>query len=191
MGDVIDPDGIEDQGIILLRRPIGPVSTLAAVPSTYRRAVDAIADQFAQGPDHHDDGAFDDEITKDPPLAHLDSAGIWDSIWQWMFGNLHYERLLGTIDFQHGHDPTIQYWEDFLSSLAFQADLEKREELFMSIPLADHIHRLSTYGPRVTICADSSPRTSSSPDPVLSPPDGLEKLWVVNIVPRKFPYNTW
>ena len=57
-----------------------------------------------------------------------------------MFDNLSYEILLDRIDFQYDHDPKIQYWEDFLSSLTFQADLDKQEELFMSIPLVEHLH---------------------------------------------------
>lgn len=172
-------------------RPIGPVSIQSRGPSTYGRAIDAIADRYAQIPDRqpgpdHDGEASDEETTEDPPpLVLLDSAGIWDSIRKWMFGELIYETLLDTIDFQYDHDPKIQYWEDFLSTLAFQADLEKREELFMSIPLAEHVRRLSNYRSRDVIHSDPSPRASPSPAHEHSPRDGLEKMWVVNIVPRK------
>ncbi|KAI9573726.1 hypothetical protein HD554DRAFT_2035460 [Boletus coccyginus] len=191
VGDFVDPDDDEDLGLALPRphRPIGPVSIQSWRPSTYRRAIDAIADHYAQIPDHqpgpnHNGEASDEETTKDPPpLMLLDSAGIWDSIRKWMFGKLIYETLLDTIDFQYDHDPKIQYWKDFLSTLVFQVDLEKREELFMSISLAEHVCRLSNYQSRNVIHSDPSPRASPLPAYKLSPHDGLEKMWIVNIVP--------
>ena len=112
-----------------------PVSIRSVGPSTFKRTVDAIADQYA----HNNDEGSAEETAEASSLMILDPIGIWDSIWEWMFDDLSYESLLDRIDFQYDHDPKIQYWEDFLSSLTFQADLDKREELFMSIPLAEHL----------------------------------------------------
>ena len=179
--DFIDPDDDEDRGVTLPHRAIAPVSIWFAGPSTFKRAVDAIADWYA----HNDDKGSAEETAKASSLAILDPIGIWDSILEWMFDDLSYESLLDRIDFQYDHDLKIQYWEDFLSSLTFQADLDKREELFMSILLTEHLHRLSNYQSRVANLPDS-PHTSPSPADILPPPDGMEKMWIVSIVPRTF-----
>jgi hypothetical protein len=101
-----------------------------------------------------------------------------------MFNDLSYETLLDRIDFQYDHDWKIQYWEDFLSSLTFQPDVDKREEFFMSSPLVEHLRWLSNYQSRDS----DSPHITSQAD-VLSPPDGMEKMWIVSIVPRVFLHN--
>ena len=149
-----------------------------------------IADWYAHNLDwqtdpHHNDKGSAEETAEASSLALLDPIGIWGSIQKWIFDDLSYEILLDRIDFQYNHNRKIQYWEDFLSSLTFQADLDKQEELFMLIPLAEHLHWVSNYRSHVTNPLDP-PHTSPSPADVLPPPDGMEKMWIVSIVPRTF-----
>jgi hypothetical protein len=139
--DFIDIEDDEDRGATLTPRAIVPESTES---STFEHAVNAIADQYAYSPDrqigpHHDDEGSAEETVEASPLMLLDPIGIWGSISEWMCNDLSYETLLDRIDFQYNHDPKIQYWEDFLSSLTFQPDLDKREEFFMSSLLAEHL----------------------------------------------------
>ena len=192
--DFIDADN-EDWGVTLPPRVIAPVSVWSAGPSTFEHAVSAIADWYAHNPDrqtgpHHDDEGSAEETAEASSLTLLDPIRIWGSIREWMFDDLSYEILLDRIDFQYDHNPKIQYWEDFLSSLTFQADLDKQEELFMLIPLAKHLHRVSNYWSRVTNPSDS-PHASPSPADVLPPPDGMEKMWIISIVPRTFLHNAY
>ena len=58
----------------------------------------------------------------------------------------------------------------------------------MSIPLAEHLYRVSNYQSHVTNPSNPPP-TSPSPADVLPPPDGMEKMWIISIVPRTFLHN--
>ena len=60
----------------------------------------------------------------------------------------------------------------------------------MLIPLAEHLHRVSNYWSHVTNPSDP-PHTSPSPADVLPPPDGMEKIWIVSIVPHMFLHNVY
>ena len=164
--DFINTDN-EDWGVTLPPQVIAHVSIWSVGPSTFECTVSVIADRYAHNPDwqtgpHHDDEGSAEETAEALSLALLDPIGIWDSIWEWMFDNLSYDILLNRIHFQYDNDPKIQYWEDFLLSLTFQADLDKREELFMLIPLAEHLHRVSNYQSRITNPSDP-PHTPHQP----------------------------
>jgi len=125
------------------------------------------------------------EETTEALLTLLDSIGIWSSIWEWIFNDLSYEVLLDRIDFQYDHNLKIQYWEEFLLSITFQADLDRWKELFMLISLMEHLHILSNYRSHVTNHSDL-PHTSPLPADVLPPLEGMEKIWIVSIVPHMF-----
>ena len=70
----------------------------SAGPSTFERAISAIADRYAHNPNrqtgpHHDDEGSAEETAEASSLALLDPIGIWGSIREWMFDDLSYEIL--------------------------------------------------------------------------------------------------
>lgn len=122
----------------------------------------------------------------DEGMKLLDEPGIWGAIQEWLYGTLNYPTLLELINFQYDHHPKIQYWEEFLSRLAFIQLLDKRKSLFHSISLADHLARISAYRSPPEISSNlshfSPPPTTGLP--VVEARECMD-VWAVNILPRK------
>jgi ribosomal protein L21E len=129
-----------------------------------------------------EDGVDEDE---DEDMVILDTAGIWEIIRDWIAGTLHYETLLRHIDFQYEKYAELQYWEDFISDLAFESSVEKREAHFNSITLDQHRHSLSQYPPPAIPLQMSSPSPLQSPARISTPLDSAEvvSMWTVKILP--------
>ena len=70
-----------------------------------------------------------DEETKeeeeDTDFEVLDNIGLWTAVGDWLSGVLNFETLMCKLDFQHGKSAKIAYWEDLVSELAFEYDLNK------------------------------------------------------------------
>lgn len=127
------------------------------------------------------DSGSDDEV-----FEVLDTAGVWNLISDWMDGSVNYEILMRNIDFQRDKYPNIQYWEDVLSALAFEQDLDKREALFKSVSFEDHCRQLAGYQPL-------PPQIIPAPQPSLSPrlsspsrPSLTLRQFLVRISPRMY-----
>ncbi|KAH0826000.1 hypothetical protein J3R83DRAFT_7469 [Lanmaoa asiatica] len=189
-----------------------PVSERAG-PSTYLTAVDRIANRFLPSTLNDLDDLDDEEYNRqldhyagrdDPGEgeeeesdAHqvLEPTEIWNSIRDWTLGTQDYYMLVELIDYQYDFDPKIQYWEDFLSKLAFLEDLDKRAEYFRSISLEGHLRRLVDYQPLLAArktppaiqlplaipqVEETTPRVDETP---------RDAVWAVKVVPRKFALN--
>lgn len=187
-----------------------PVSQNAG-PSTYHNAVDSITRRFmpssladlddAEYYRRHDefygmdsnDEEDDEERDENSNMKVLDALGIWGAIQEWMFGTMNYPSLLELIAFQYDFDSKIQYWEDFLSRLTYVNNLAERESLFRSIPLAEHLSRISNYRvsaeDRVDLPSVDLPSVGVQPAPEPYITEAEEARWAVNIVPRK--YFSW
>jgi hypothetical protein len=89
------------------------------------------------------------------------------------------------MDFQYEKYAALQYWEDFISDLAFESSMEKREAHFSSIMLDQHRHLLLQHTAPVFPLQRSSPSPLQSPARISSPLDSAEvvSMWAVKIVP--------
>ncbi|KAG6370385.1 hypothetical protein JVT61DRAFT_12106 [Boletus reticuloceps] len=174
--------------------------------SAYTKAINGITKHcLLSNPDVLDDDEYDAQ------LAHLaghgrihrvlDDAQIWESIRDWLLGALSYDVLVDLIDFQYGSNLKIQYWEDFLSKLAFFEDLDKRDEVFNGISLSDHLRQLADYQSQLTrqtgslaslqTLEDALP--SSCPHQMFEDTPG-DAAWAVKIAPRssvEYIVSTW
>lgn len=187
------------RGVVSQMR-VHPVSEPAG-PSTYIKAVDSIAECFLPSIlDDLDDDEYNrqldhfagcdalgegDELEEESDVRQvLEPAEIWNSIHDWILGTQDYYMLVETIDYQYDFNPKIQYWEDFLSQLAFLEDLDRRHEYFKSISLADHLRQLAEYN---TSTARDTPPLSQAPLATAYVEETLkDAAWVVKVVPRKF-----
>ncbi|KIJ09726.1 hypothetical protein PAXINDRAFT_17203 [Paxillus involutus ATCC 200175] len=132
-----------------------PDGTIEDGPVTLSRALDyldAIAERFEDSTgDRSEDLVSDDEDT-----IVLDTTGIWEMIRDWI------------TDFQYGKYPKIQYWEDFISDLAF-----------------NRVDELAHYVYPVILRPVSAPPPLPSVSPA-SPPsqdETVTKMWFVRIIP--------
>jgi hypothetical protein len=197
----------QDAGIALRHRKTLPTRTYPALEhagtSRYLEAVDAIASRYMPASvrdlddDEYDrrldqfygighDGDHDEEPIDNAHLKILDAVGIWEAIRAWMLGTMDYPTLLELIDFQYDANPKIQYWEDFISKLTFIDNLDKREELFLTTSLADHLALVANYHPLAEGAYD---HPHAPPSPTLSPENDSTEcttLWAVTIIPRKY-----
>ncbi|KAF8834258.1 hypothetical protein BDN67DRAFT_985458 [Paxillus ammoniavirescens] len=161
------PDGtIED----------GPIPS-TAWPSHYTRVVDTIAQRFEDSMGDRSE----DSISEDEDTTVLDTTGIWEMIRDWLSSTLLYEKLMRHIDFQYGKYLNIQYWEDFVSDLAFKG-VDERQGLFKSIVLDKHRRRLAHYVspvvPRPTITRlPALTRRNSHEDVVSSSASYIASMW--------------
>ena len=173
-----------------------------AGPSTYLRAIDSIAEHFLPSAldnldneeynrqlDHYigrDALGEEDNLEESGVRQVLVPTKIHNSIHNWILGSQDYYMLVETIDYQYDFNPKIQYWEDFLSRLAFFNDLDKQDEYFMSVSLADHLHQLADYQP---LSSSTSEPTLVFQDPLIAPcaeQTPRDSAWVVKVVPCKF-----
>ena len=133
---------------------------------------------------------------EDTNFEALDDIGLWKTVGDWLSSALNFETLMHKLDFQHGKSAKIGYWEDLVSELAFEYDLNKREEKLKAILLPEHHRRLSAYN-SVSILSLKSPspprsslRPSTSPSTSLNVaeqvPPGPIKIWSVKIVSSEF-----
>ena len=134
---------------------------------------------------------------EDTNFEALDDIGLWKTVGDWLSSALNFETLMCKLDFQHGKSAKIGYWEDLVSELAFEYDLNKREEKFKVISLLEHHRRLSAYN-SVSVLKSPSPLRSSlrpSTSPSTSSnvaeqvPPGPIKIWSVKIVPGEFHFR--
>jgi hypothetical protein len=180
------PDGMIEDGPVTLSRALDYRHIYqmpsTAGPSHYTQVVDAIAEHFEDSMgDRSEDLISDDEDT-----IVLDTTGIWEMIRDWITVTLLYERLMRHIDFQYGKYPKIQYWEDFVSDLAFNG-VDEQQALFRPIVLDEHRHRLAHYVYLVVPHPTSAPPPLPSVSPA-SPPsqdETVTKMWFVRIIPGK------
>lgn len=145
--------------------------------------IDAISQRFDVDYELEDE----EDAEEDSDLEVLDDIGIWKAISNWLRGALNFDILMKKLDFQHGKHTKIGYWEHFVSELAFEKDLDKREEKFNAISLPEHHRRLTAYEPSSAVRrALSRESTPSSPQP--SPSSVAEQvlLWFVRIAPGEF-----
>lgn len=160
-------------------------SVPAADPSRYAQAINAISQQYESGGVEDEEGEGD-EVT-DEGLEVLDDIGLWEAVGDWLSGALNFEYLMRMLDFQHGKYTKIGYWENLVSELAFEHNLDKREQNFKAISLVEHHRRLTTYGRTAVLPSKSpmslmpEPRSLSRP----STPSNSIQLWSVRIVPGK------
>jgi hypothetical protein len=162
----------------------------------YGLTIQAIAQRYGiegegEGDDNdneQDQGEYEDE---DEDLVEMNDEEIWAMIQEWTNGTLTHEALIRHIDFQYGKHAKIQYWEDVISTLTREAPPVSREEMFNSMPMEEHIRRLSGYQlpPFVSLTSASPPSPSHAPSPFYQH-DSLpgtdtdaKKLWLVKILP--------
>ena len=136
---------------------------------------------IAQG-EEEEEGGFDDSNMK-----VLDGPGIWGAIQEWLYGTLSYPMLLDIIDFQYNHNPKIQYWEDFMSRLAYIEGLEEHQSLFRSISLTEHLACITSY----QSTTENPTSTSSLSLPAASEASNVKAkeptdAWAVKIAPCKW-----
>lgn len=181
--------------------PIYPDSHHAG-PSTYLKAIDSIAERFLPSAlDNLDNEEYNcqldhyvgcDALGEEDNLEELGvcqvlvSTEIHNSICDWILGSQDYYTLVETIDYQYDFNPKIQYWKDFLSRLTFFNDLDKQDEYFMSVSLADHLHQLADYQP---LSSSTSKPALVFQDPLIAPraeQTPKDGVWVVKVVPCKF-----
>ena len=170
--------------------------------STYLRAIDSIAEHFLPSAldnldneeynrqlDHYigrDALGEEDNLEESGVRQVLVPTKIHNSIHNWILGSQDYYMLVETIDYQYDFNPKIQYREDFLSRLAFFNDLDKQDEYFMSVSLADHLHQLADYQP---LSSSTSKPALVFQDPLIAPcaeQTPKDGVWVVKVVPCKF-----
>ncbi|KIK80624.1 hypothetical protein PAXRUDRAFT_15683 [Paxillus rubicundulus Ve08.2h10] len=108
-----------------------------------------------------------DPVSEDEDTTVLDTTGIWEMIY-----------------FKYGKYLNIQYWEDFISDLAFKG-VDKRQVLFKSIVLDEHRRRLAHYVSPVVPHPTSIPPPFPSVSPASPPSQGetVMKMWFVRIIP--------
>ncbi|KAI9571089.1 WD40-repeat-containing domain protein [Boletus coccyginus] len=173
----IIPDANTDMGTSPQRRPVMPHCMMSTSSSRFKHVINEIAGRYVDGttnehsmsqPDNSDSDDQSEEVPQSPPPAILDTAGIWESIRDWMFGSLNYEKLMDILDSQYDHNPNIQYWEDFLSTLTFLLDLGEISVTHSPAGTHQDFHR--------------APPCPSSPSLL---PNDMEQtlMWVVNIIP--------
>lgn len=120
----------------------------------------------------------------------LDDSGLWTMINDWLNGSVAFDRLTEIFDFHVGKHVKIGYWEDLVSNLAFENDLDKRDAIFNAIPFEEHIRRLHDSNDHPAAHSQSifhplSPSPPPSPD--LSRSDtNSQKLWSAQVVPSEF-----
>ncbi|KIJ08295.1 hypothetical protein PAXINDRAFT_18560 [Paxillus involutus ATCC 200175] len=178
------PDGMIEDGPVTLSRALDYHHIYqmpsTAGPSHYTQVVDAIAEHFEDSMGDRSE----DLISDDEDMIVLDTTGIWEMIRDWITITLLYERLMRHIDFQYGKYPKIQYWEDFVSDLAFNG-VDEQQALFRPIVLDEHRHRLAHYVYLVVPHPTSAPPPLPSVSPA-SPPsqdETVTKMWFVRIIP--------
>ncbi|KAH0826466.1 hypothetical protein J3R83DRAFT_5467 [Lanmaoa asiatica] len=190
----IDPEDVTET---TSNRAVLPQTCLAserARPSAYPKAINGITKhRLLSNPDALNDDEYDAQL--DHFAGHgihrvLDDAQIWESVRDWLLGALNYDVLVDLIDFQHGSNLKIQYWEDFLSKLAFFEDLDKRDEFFNGISLSDHLRQLSDYQSPLTRQTGSPASLQTREDalPSSCPHQMFEDMpgdaaWAVKIAP--------
>jgi hypothetical protein len=115
----------------------------------------------------------------------LDDIGIWKVVGAWLSGTLNFELLMGQLDSQRKTYTNIGYWEDLVSKLAFESDLDKREAIFKEISLAEHHRRLVNYSSDAVPLPKSPSPTLRSPSRPSSPSNAVQRMsvWSVKIVP--------
>ncbi|KAG6381505.1 hypothetical protein JVT61DRAFT_88 [Boletus reticuloceps] len=161
--------------------PAGSRAYPVSGPSRFTEAVNAIFQRYSSVEDEQEP----QEEEEDAHLEVLDIIGLWNVVGDWLSGALNFEHLMRLLDFQHGKYPKIGYWEDLVSELAYENDLDKREAKFKAITLVEHHRRLSVYYPasvppsKIQLSAARSP----SPPSVPSNPTASTSLWSVRIVP--------
>ena len=124
-------------------------------PSRYVQAINTISQCYGI-----DEETEDEEEGAD--FEALDDIGLWKTVSNWLSGALNFETLMCKLDFQHGNSAKIDYWEDLVSELAFEYNLNKQEEKFKVISLPEHHQRLSAYN-SVSILSLKSPSPPRSP----------------------------
>ncbi|KAF9231261.1 hypothetical protein BU15DRAFT_68481 [Melanogaster broomeanus] len=200
----IVPDDIDENRAMAPWGPrVYPPTTATAGPSRYSQAINTIVQCYGQMSTELDDGKTDmadedegededenedENEDEDEDMVVLDAAGIWEKIRDWITDDLPYETLLCHMDFQYEKYPKVQYWEDFVSTLAFETSIERREAHFVSMTLDQHHRLLSQYTSPIIPPPASPPSPLSSPAHTSSPPDSA-KMWAVKIYPceRTFP----
>jgi hypothetical protein len=159
--------------------------------SRYARAINAISQHYGIDEEREDLPSESDE--EDTNFEVLDDIGLWKTISDWLSGALNFESLMRKLDFQHSKCPKIGYWEDWVSELAFESNLNMREEEFKAILLPEHHQRLTTYkvvsdqllhSPSPDLRSPLCPSTSSNV--AEQPSSGPIKIWSVKIVPGEF-----
>ena len=154
-------------------------------PSRYAQAINTLSQRY--GIDEETE-----EEEEDADFDVLDDIGLWTAVGDWLSGVLNFETLMRKLDFQHGKSAKIAYWEDLVSELACEYDLNKREEQFKAISLLEHHRRLSAYNPASvpSLKSPSPPRSSLRPSTssnvTQQMPPGPIKIWSVKIVPGEF-----
>jgi len=87
-----------------------------------------------EGTEHEETEAEEE----DSNFEVLDDIDLWKTVGDWLSSALHFETLMHKLDFQHGKCAKIGYWENLVSELAFEYNLNKREEKFKAISLPEH-----------------------------------------------------
>jgi len=140
-----------------------------------------------EGTEHEETEAEEE----DSDFEVLDDIGLWKTVGDWLSGALHFKTLMCKLDFQHGKCAKIGYWEDLVLELAFEYDLNKREEKFKAISLPEHHRRLTAYKPvSVQSLKSPSPHLRSPLHPSTSSNVAEQiKVWSVKIVAGEFHFR--
>ncbi|KAI9566704.1 hypothetical protein HD554DRAFT_2040077 [Boletus coccyginus] len=119
---------------------------------------------------------------KDINFEVLDDISLWMTISDWLSGALNFKTLMYKLDFQHSKCAEIE--------LAFESNLNKREEKFKVISFSEHHQRLTTYKAvsdqllHFSLPDPRSPLYSFTSSNIAEQVSlGLIKIWSVKIVP--------
>ena len=121
---ILDSFIVPDREDELRAGPSSPPSKFCIYPvpaprlSRYAQAINTISQRYGI-----DEETEDEEEGAD--FEALYDIGLWKTVGDWLSGALNFETLMCKLDFQHGNSAKIGYWEDLVSELAFEYDLNK------------------------------------------------------------------
>ncbi|KAF8432109.1 hypothetical protein L210DRAFT_3650601 [Boletus edulis BED1] len=175
--------------------PAGSCAYLVSGSLWFTEAVNTIFQCYSSVEDEQEPQEEEEE-EEDTHLEVLDIIGLWNVVGDWLSGALNFEHLMCLLDFQHGKYPKISYWEDLVSELAYENNVDKREAKFKVITLVEHHRRLFVYYLGSVPLSKIQLSTARSPSPPSVPSNRTmsTSLWSVRIVPAdaaKFIAATW